>query len=62
MPMSQDRHIATSAGDGKITILDAETKDTLHVFSSHKSRVKRLAVSEDLPYMLFSAGEDGYIM
>lgn len=62
MPQSQNRIVATGAADCKITLVDLEAENTLHVFSNHKSRVKRLAVAEDEPHLLFSASEDGTVM
>ena len=54
--------MATGAADSKITLVDLEAKNTLHVFTNHKNRVKRLAVAEDEPHLLFSACEDGTVM
>jgi len=62
MPRSLNRVLATGAADTKITVLDIESTNTLHVFTNHKGRVKRLAVAEDEPHLLFSAGEDGTVM
>ena len=62
MPQSGYRLVATGAADSKITLVDLEAKNTLHVFTNHKNRVKRLAVAEDEPHLLFSACEDGTVM
>ena len=62
MPESRERLVATCAADSKITLLDVEDNNTLHIFSNHRSRVKRLATAEDEPHLLFSASEDGTVM
>ena len=61
MPYSNDRHVATGAGDCRITLLDLDTKETLNVLSVTKGRVKRLEVVKTEPHMLFSASEDGIV-
>lgn len=62
MPQNDNRLLATGAADSKVTLVDLEAESTLHVFTNHKSRVKKLAVAEDEPHLLFSASEDGTVM
>ncbi|XP_067945862.1 WD and tetratricopeptide repeats protein 1-like isoform X2 [Watersipora subatra] len=62
MPRSGNRLVAVSSGDSKISLVDVEARRTLHTFTNHRNRVKRLAVAEDEPHLLFSASEDGTVM
>lgn len=62
LPKSQNRIIATAAGDYRVCVTDVETSATTHNITAHMGRVKRLAVAEDSPGLLWSAAEDGTIM
>lgn len=61
LPNSQDETIATGAADCKVRVHNVPRGETTHAFSCHAGRVKRLAVVPNLPYMFWSAGEDGTI-
>ncbi|XP_071486508.1 WD and tetratricopeptide repeats protein 1-like [Diadema antillarum] len=61
LPNSQDETIATGAADYKVRVHNVPRNETCHAFSCHAGRVKRLAVVPNLPYMFWSAGEDGTI-
>ena len=61
MPESGNRMIAAGAGDSKISLIDAERNETVIVCSCHLSRVKKLAVSNAHPTILWSGAEDGTV-
>ena len=46
----------------QVRVHDADKGETLHVFTPHCSRVKRLEVAHSDPHLLWSAGEDGLVM
>lgn len=62
LPQSQNRVIATAAGDYRVCVQDVETSTTTHNITAHMGRVKRLTVAEDSPGLLWSAAEDGTVM
>ncbi|XP_037079395.1 WD and tetratricopeptide repeats protein 1-like [Pollicipes pollicipes] len=62
LPASEDRVLATCAADCQIKVLDVPFGEVTHQCSCHQGRVKRLAVSSHLPYLVWSAGEDGLVM
>ncbi|XP_064627626.1 WD and tetratricopeptide repeats protein 1-like [Lineus longissimus] len=62
LPNSNDSVIVSGAADCKIRVHDLNSKETSHVFSCHAGRVKRLAIAPNVPFMFWSAAEDGTIM
>jgi WD and tetratricopeptide repeat-containing protein 1 len=62
LPHSFDRTLATCAADSRVRVHDLEKEVNILSCSCHMSRVKRLAVAPDTPYMVWSAAEDGYIL
>lgn len=62
LPASNDNMIVTGAADCKIRVHDLSIQETLRVFSCHAGRVKRIATAPNLPYIFWSAAEDGCIM
>lgn len=69
MPKSNDRIIVSGAADFKIRVHDignsngaGTTHETTMVCSCHAGRVKRLAVAPNVPFMFWSAAEDGFIL
>uniref|UniRef100_A0A0K2TAQ6 WD and tetratricopeptide repeats protein 1like [Oryzias latipes] n=1 Tax=Lepeophtheirus salmonis TaxID=72036 RepID=A0A0K2TAQ6_LEPSM len=62
LPFSGDRILATGAGDNHINVFDIDKSKTLHNFSNHSRRVKRLEVIPDSPDTFLSASEDGTVM
>jgi len=62
MPHTNDSILASGAGDCQVRVHDADKGETLHVFTPHCSRVKRLEVAHSEPHLLWSAGEDGLVM
>ena len=59
---TKDNFIVTGAGDRKIRIHDVEVKETLLVCNCHDGRVKRIATAPSIPFLFWSAAEDGTIM
>ncbi len=52
----------SSAADSVIYVHDVNSKSILQELRGHKNRVKRLEVSNDIPHLFWSAGEDGFIL
>lgn len=63
LPQSQDSKVATGAGDSYVYIFDVN-KGAEPIWSCHchTQRIKRLATAPENPYMLWSSGEDGYVL
>ena len=62
LPQSNDSLIVSGAADHKINVHDLTRKETTHVFTYHMGRVKRIATSPNIPYIFWSAAEDGTVM
>jgi WD and tetratricopeptide repeat-containing protein 1 len=62
LPNSNDNIVVSGAADSKIRVHDIEGKETTHVFACHASRVKRIATAPKVPFMFWSAAEDGCVM
>ncbi|CAG5126463.1 unnamed protein product [Candidula unifasciata] len=62
LPHSNDSLIVTGAADHRISVHDLNRKETTHVFAYHLGRVKRIATAPNIPYIFWSAAEDGTIM
>ncbi|XP_074645517.1 WD and tetratricopeptide repeats protein 1-like [Tubulanus polymorphus] len=62
LPNSNDNILVSGAADNKILVHDVSTKELTQVFSCHGGRVKRLATAPNVPFMFWSASEDGTIM
>ena len=62
MPESNDGVVATCAADCQLRVIDVRFSEVTLQCSCHSGRVKRLAVAPHLPYLVWSAGEDGLIM
>lgn len=62
LPKTRDNIVVTGAGDCKIRVHDVLLKETTFVCSCHTGRVKRVATAPNVPYMFWSAAEDGMIM
>lgn len=62
MPNSNDNIIVSGAADCRICVHDLSSQETTHVYSCHTGRVKRLATIPNLPFMFWSAAEDGTVM
>lgn len=62
LPNTNDSILVSGAADCKIRVYDTGADENTHVFSCHVGRVKRLAVAPNVPFMFWSAAEDGTIM
>ncbi|GIY84486.1 WD and tetratricopeptide repeats protein 1 [Caerostris extrusa] len=56
------RNIVSGAADFRIRVHDIYSKETTMSCSCHGGRVKRIAVAPNLPFMFWSAAEDGIVM
>ncbi|XP_028837533.1 WD and tetratricopeptide repeats protein 1 isoform X3 [Denticeps clupeoides] len=61
LPHSGDRILVTGAADTKVHVHDVTAKETIHMFSDHTNRVKRIATAPMWPSNFWSAAEDGII-
>uniref|UniRef100_A0A1B6D964 WD and tetratricopeptide repeats protein 1 n=1 Tax=Clastoptera arizonana TaxID=38151 RepID=A0A1B6D964_9HEMI len=61
LPLSDDNIIITGAGDYQVHVHDITLGETTQVCTCATSRVKRIAVAPQVPYMFWSASEDGGI-
>lgn len=62
LPNSNDSILVSGAADCKIHVHDLNQREMTHEFGCHSGRVKRLAVAPNVPFMFWSAAEDGAIM
>ncbi|XP_051158774.1 WD and tetratricopeptide repeats protein 1 [Leptopilina boulardi] len=62
MPKSNDSVLVSGAGDSKIRVHDITLADTILACNCHTGRVKRIATAPNIPYLFWSAAEDGIIM
>lgn len=62
MPKSNDGILVTGAGDCSVRVHDVTALDTVLICSCHTGRVKRIATAPGVPFMFWTAGEDGLIM
>ena len=62
MPKSSDSLLVSGAADCKIRVHELNAQETTHVFSCHAGRVKRIATAANVPFMFWSAAEDGTVM
>lgn len=61
MPFSGDLSLVSAAEDREVHLHDLTTLTTTKIWSCCTGRVKRLAVSRQSPYMVWSASEDGCV-
>lgn len=54
--------MVSGAADFKIRVHDVQARETTMVCSCHTSRVKRLATAASVPFVFWSAAEDGVIL
>ena len=62
LPNSNDSILVSGAADCCIAVHDLNAMETTRSYSSHAGRVKRIATAPDVPFMFWSAAEDGTIM
>uniref|UniRef100_A0A3B3SY39 WD and tetratricopeptide repeats 1 n=1 Tax=Paramormyrops kingsleyae TaxID=1676925 RepID=A0A3B3SY39_9TELE len=61
LPHTGDTILVTGAADTKVHVHDLTVKETIHMFSDHTNRVKRIATAPMWPNTFWSAAEDGTI-
>ena len=61
LPGSEDRQLVSGAGDCRVCLADLEGGTVTRTVMGHQGRVKRLAVAEDAPGVVWSGGEDGLV-
>jgi len=54
--------LVTGAADCRIAVHDLNVMETTRSYTSHSGRVKRIATAPDVPFMFWSASEDGTVM
>ncbi|XP_012252554.1 WD and tetratricopeptide repeats protein 1 [Athalia rosae] len=62
MPRSNDSILVTGAGDCCVRVHDVTVSKTVLTCGCHTGRVKRIATAPGVPFMFWTAGEDGLIM
>lgn len=62
LPQSNDSLLVTGAADHRISVHDVNQGETTQVFNYHLGRVKRIATAPNVPYVFWSAAEDGTVM
>lgn len=62
MPKSNNTLVVTGAGDNGVRVHDLSLSDTILVCNCHTGRVKRIATVENVPFLFWSASEDGLIL
>lgn len=64
MPKSNDRVLVSGAGDCRIRVYDIAFSFTEPTFTCkcHKARVKRIATAPSIPFLFWSASEDGLFL
>ena len=61
LPGSEESLVASGAGDCKVCVVSPETGALVKTVTGHQSRVKRLAVAQDSPGIVWSGAEDGTV-
>ncbi|ODM96150.1 WD and tetratricopeptide repeats protein 1 [Orchesella cincta] len=62
LPNSENRALVTGAADFSVRVHDILAKEIMRVCTCHTNRVKRVVVDPNIPYLYWSAGEDGMII
>lgn len=62
MPKSNDRILVSGAGDGKVRVRDLTLLEPLFSCNCHIGRVKRIATANSVPFLFWSAAEDGLVL
>ncbi|XP_060813250.1 WD and tetratricopeptide repeats protein 1-like isoform X1 [Bombus pascuorum] len=62
MPKSNDRILVSGAGDGKVRVRDLTLLEPIFSCNCHIGRVKRIATATTVPFLFWSAAEDGLIL
>lgn len=61
LPLCNDNVLVTGAGDFQVHVHDVSIKETTQICTCATGRVKRLATAPQLPYLFWSASEDGAV-
>lgn len=62
LPKSNDGVLVSGAADCKIRVHDLNLRETTQVCYCHAGRIKRIATAPNIPYLFWSAAEDGLVM
>ncbi|KAK1128068.1 hypothetical protein QLX08_000657 [Tetragonisca angustula] len=62
LPKSNDRILVSGAGDGKVRVRDLTLLEPIFSCNCHIGRVKRIATATTVPFLFWSAAEDGLIL
>ncbi|KOC65400.1 WD and tetratricopeptide repeats protein 1 [Habropoda laboriosa] len=62
MPKSNDRILVSGAADGKVRVRDLTLFEPIFSCNCHIGRVKRIATATTVPFLFWSAAEDGLIL
>lgn len=61
-PGSNETLVASAAADRDIYVYDVNKRACIHEIHAHVGRVKRLETCKDTPSLVWSCGEDGYVL
>ncbi|XP_076292142.1 WD and tetratricopeptide repeats protein 1-like isoform X1 [Lasioglossum baleicum] len=62
MPKSNDSILVSGAGDSKVRVRDLTLTEPMLICNCHTGRVKRIATASTVPFLFWSAAEDGLIL
>lgn len=62
MPKSNDSILVSGAGDCKIRVHDLTLSEPIFTCKCHRQRIKRIATVPSIPFLFWSAGEDGLFL
>ncbi|XP_031846992.1 WD and tetratricopeptide repeats 1 [Nomia melanderi] len=62
MPKSNDSILVSGAGDGEVRVHDLTLSEPILICNCHINRVKRIATTSTVPFLFWSAAEDGLIL
>lgn len=61
LPYSNDNTIVSAAADASIRVNSVSTAECINHFDCHTRRIKRLAITKESPFILWSGSEDGTV-
>ncbi|XP_015436500.1 PREDICTED: WD and tetratricopeptide repeats protein 1-like [Dufourea novaeangliae] len=62
LPKSNDSILVSGAGDGKVRVRDLTLLEPILICNCHIGRVKRITTASTVPFLFWSAAEDGLIL
>ncbi|XP_054012474.1 WD and tetratricopeptide repeats protein 1-like [Hylaeus anthracinus] len=62
MPKSNDSILVSGAGDSKVRVRDLTLTEPILICNCHMGRVKRIATASTVPFLFWSAAEDGLVL